>query len=228
MDMNVSEAVDSRTSCRSFLDRPVDGAVVRSILEQAKRAPSGGNLQPWHVYVLAGAPLQQLLANIQAELRVHPEGKGTEFDVYPKQLREPYRSRRFKCGEDLYATINVPREDRPSRLRQYARNYAAFGAPLVLFFAMDRQMGIAQWVDLGMFMQTIMLLAREQGLHTCPQESWAVWHKSIGSFLELPPELMFFCGMALGYRDESAPINRLRTDRASLDEFAVLRGLTTP
>src|SRR5512133_185214 len=223
--MNVSEAVDSRMSCRAFSNQPVSGEVVRTILERAKRAPSGGNLQPWHAYVLGGRPLQDFLTEIRAETALHPEGEGAEFDVYPKQLKEPYRSRRFKCGEDLYATINIAREDRAARLRQYARNYELFDAPVALFFAIDRQMGLGQWLDLGMFLQTIMLLAREHGLHTCPRESWVVWHKRIEAFLQLPSELMFFCGMALGYRDEGAPINRLRTDRAPLDEIATFRGL---
>jgi len=223
--MNVSEAIDSRMSCRAFLRQPVEGDVVREILEQAKRAPSGGNLQPSHVYALAGEPLEEFLAIIQARLPSCPEGEGAEFDVYPKALKEPYRTRRYKCGEDLYATINISRDNRPGRLQQFARNYALFDAPVMLLFALDRQMGIGQWVDLGMFMQNIMLLARERGLHTCAQESWVVWHKSIEEFLQLPPELMLFCGMALGYRDEHAPINRLRTERAQLEEFAEFRGL---
>ncbi len=223
--MNVSEAVDSRMSCRAFLSTPVAPKVVRGILEAAKRAPSGGNLQPWHVYVLTGEPLQELLADVRTKLLANPTGEGAEYDVYPPKLTEPYRSRRFKCGEDLYATINIARENRPERLQQFARNYELFGAPVALFFAVDRQMGIGQWVDLGMFMQTIMLLAREYGLHTCPQESWAVWHRTVEAHLQIPPQLMFFCGMALGYRDETAPINRLRTDRASLEEFAVFRGI---
>ncbi len=223
--MNVSEAIDSRMSCRAFLSNPVPAQIVRTILETAKRAPSGGNIQPWHVTVLAGAPLQELLSDVCAKLSTNPGGEGTEYDVYPKQLTEPYRSRRFKCGEDLYATINIARHDRSGRLQQFAKNFRLFGAPVVLFFAIERQMGVGQWVDLGMFMQSIMLLAREQGLHTCAQESWAVWHKTIESHLQLAPELMLFCGMALGYRDEEAPINRLRTERAPLDEFCVFRGM---
>lgn len=223
--MNVTEAIETRMSCRAFLHTPVPAATVRTILETAKRAPSGGNLQPWHVYVLAGQPLDEFLTIVRANLRTAPRGEGTEYDVYPKDLTEPYRSRRFQCGEDMYVTIEVPREDKIARLKQFARNYELFGAPTALFFAIDRQMGVGQWADLGMFMQNIMLLAREHGLHTCAQEAWAVWHKTIGEYLGIPPNLMFFCGMALGYRDESAPINRLRTERAPLEEFATLRGL---
>jgi nitroreductase len=222
--MNVTEAIDSRMSCRAFQKTPVAESLIRTILETAKRAPSGGNLQPWHVYVATGEPLQAFLDSIREKSRAQPRGEGTEYDIYPKQITEPYISRRFKCGEDMYATINVPREDKFSRLKVFAQNYALFDAPVALFFAIDRQMGLGQWADLGMFMQNIMLLAREHGLHTCAQESWAVWHKSVAEFLAMPPELMLFCGMALGYRDESAPINRLRTDRAPLEEFATLRG----
>ena len=223
--MKVSEAIDSRMSCRAFLSTPVPVEVVRNILQTAKRAPSGGNLQPWHVYVVAGAPLAELLSSVHAKFPTNPRGEGTEYDVYPPQLTEPYRSRRFKCGEDLYATINIARENRTARWQQFAKNFQLFGAPVALFFAIDRQMGMGQWVDLGMFMQSIMLLAREQGLHTCAQESWVVWHKIIEAYLQLPANLLLFCGMALGYRDEDAPINRLRTERAELDEFAVFRGL---
>ena len=222
--MNVSEAVDTRMSCRAFLSTPVPEATIRQILDTAKRAPSGGNLQPWFAYALSGEPLQELIAQVRAKAVEHPLGEGTEYNIYPPNLKEPYRSRRFKCGEDLYALIGIGREERERRLKQYARNYELFGAPVGLFFAVDRIMGQDQWADIGMFMQSIMLLAREQGLHTCPQESWAAWHKTVGEFLHMPPELMLFCGMALGHRDESAPINRLRTDRTTLEEFATLRG----
>ncbi len=224
VQMKVSEAIDSRMSCRAFDGRPVAESVVRRILETARRAPSGGNLQPWIVHVLTGAPLAEFRSIIHAKLLAQPRGEGTEYHIYPPDLKEPYRSRRFRSGEALYATIGIPREDKPARLRQFARNFEFFGAPVALFFAIDRQMGYDQWADVGMFMHSIMLLAREHGLHTCSQESWAIWHQTVARFLELPAELMLFCGMALGYRDEQAPINALRTERAPLEEFATLRG----
>jgi nitroreductase len=222
--MRVSEAIDSRISCREFLDTPVPKHTVVEILETAKRAPSGGNLQPWRVDVLTGAPLAEFLAGIRAKQRTQPAGEGTEYNVYPPNLHDPYRSRRFKCGEDLYGLLGIPRENKPARLANFARNYELFGAPVALFFSIDRRMGQDQWADVGMFMQNIMLLARERGLHTCAQEAWAIWHKSVAGFLQLPADHMLFCGMALGYMDESAPANRLRTDRAKLEEFATLRG----
>jgi nitroreductase len=222
--VNVTEALATRMSCRAFLPTPVPGTTVRAILEAARQSPSGGNLQPWHVHALAGDPLAEIVRLVRGKLPAQPRGEEPEYDIYPRELWEPYRSRRYKCGEDLYATIGVAREDKFGRLLQFARNYEFFGAPVGLFFCLDRRMGPPQWADLGMYMQSVMLLAREHGLHTCAQEAWSVWHRTVGEFLGLPPELMLFAGMALGYRDESAPINGLRTERAPLGEFATLRG----
>jgi nitroreductase len=224
--MKVSEALDSRMSCRAFLPDPVPEATLRRILAAAGRAPSGGNLQPWFVDVLTGAPLAALVARVGALVPEYPLGYPSEYPVYPSPLGEPYRTRRFQNGEDLYATIGVPRADRPARLRQYARNYAAFGAPVLLLICIDRGMGSAQWADMGMFMQSIMLLAREHGLHTCPQESWSGWYREVADAIALPAQRMLFSGIAIGYRDDSAPINRLRTDRAPLAEFATFRGFS--
>jgi nitroreductase len=221
----VSHAIATRISCRAFLPTPVPAALLRQLLAAAQRAPSGGNLQPWHVHVLTGTPLGEFLALLRTRLTVNPLGEGTEYDIYPKELREPYNARRSQCGEDVYRAAGIPREDRAARIAQFARNYQFFEAPVALFFAIHRQMGLGQWADLGMFMQNLMLLAREQGLHTCPQEAWAVWHKTVGEFLQLPLEHMLFCGMALGYADTAAPINQVRTQRAPLTEFATLHGL---
>lgn len=223
--MKVSEAIETRITTRAFLDKPVSGEVLRQILETAKRAPSGGNLQPWHVWVLAGEPMARFKALIKEKMAVSPRGEGTEYHIYPPELKEPYKARRFKCGEDMYATIGVPREDKFGRLLNFARNFEFFGAPAAFFFAIDRTMQQGQWADLGMFMQSIMLLAREHGLHTCPQEAWAIWHKTAGEFFSIPPELMLFCGMGIGHMDEAHPINTLRTERAPLAEFATFVGV---
>ena len=217
--MKVSEALVSRITCRSFLDTPVPDATLRAVLEGAKRSPSGGNLQPWHVYALSGEKLKEFVALIAEKQKTAPMGEGTEYAIYPKDLKDPYKARRFKCGEDMYATMNIAREDKGQRLMQFARNFQLFNAPTALFFAIDRQMGFGQWADLGMFMQSIMLLAREHGLHTAAQEAWAIWHKTVAEFVGIPDELMFFCGMGVGYMDESHPMNSLRTERAPLEEI---------
>mgnify|MGYP003626220304 CR=1 FL=1 len=222
--MNVSDALKSRMTCRAFLPKPVPEATVRQILDAAKYAPSGGNLQPWHVYVLTGDRLKDFLTIVAQKQIENPFGEGTEYDVYPKAITEPYKARRSKCGEDLYATIGVAREDKKGRLKQFMRNFRFFDAPVAMFFAIDRQMGHCQWSDLGMFIQSAMLAAREHGLHTCPQEAWAVWHKTVAEFVGMPEDLMLFCGMGLGYMDESAPINQLRTERAPLEEFVSISG----
>jgi nitroreductase len=227
--VNVSEAVASRYSCRAFIETPVPGEIVRAILDAARQAPSGGNLQPWWVYALTGEPLAELRSVVRAKVMANPRGDGThEYDIYPPGLGEPYRSRRFKCGEDLYATLGIPREDKLRRLLQLARNYDFFGAPVGLFFYLDRSMGPPQWSDVGMYMQTVMLLAREHGLHTCAQEIWSVVPGTVGEFLGVPPNLMLFAGMALGYADPEAPVNTLKTERAPLEEFAQFRGFDAP
>jgi len=218
--VNVSQAVDRRVSIRAFLPDPVPAVVVRAILEQAARAPSGGNLQPWRVYALAGEPLAQLKAKAGAA----PAGETPEYNVYPPDLWEPFRTRRFQNGEELYRTIGIPREDRDARLRQFAKNGQLFGAPVGLFFCLDRKLCPPQWADVGMYMQTVMLLAAERGLDTCAQEYWARYPKAVAEALSLPDDHMLFSGMALGYRDPGAPINALRTTRDPFHVWAELRG----
>ena len=217
--MDVAEAAEKRISVRAFKPDPVPGALVRQILEAAHRAPSGGNLQPWRVYALAGEPLAQFKALAQTGGMQEPE-----YDVYPPELWDPFRTRRFQCGEDLYASIGIPREDRAGRLRQLAKNTDFFGAPVGLFFCLDRKLGPPQWADVGMYMQTVMLLAVENGLDTCAQEFWARFPQTIASFVGLPEDHMVFSGMALGYRDETAPINNWRTRRDPFDVWCEMRG----
>jgi nitroreductase len=221
----VTETVRARRSVRAFLPRSVERSTIEELLELAARAPSGGNLQPWHVDVLAGAPLDALKAAVRESFAAGPAGEGLEFTVYPSPLPEPWRSRRFESGEALYEAIGIPREDKGARLAQFARNYDFFGAPVGLFFSIDRLFDRPQWAHLGMFIQTLILLAEERGLATCPQEAWAAVHRTVSEHIALPPERILYCGMALGYADEEAPINGLRTARAPVDDFATFRGL---
>jgi nitroreductase len=222
--MDVREAVASRYSCRAFLPTPVPLETVRDILERASRAPSGGNVQPWLVHALAGERLAALKALLAPRFGELPKGEGEEYPVYPPKLKEPYRSWRFEVGAMLYASTGIPYEDRPARIRQYARNYLFYDAPVGLFFSLDRDLGPPQWSDLGGYIQTVMLIARGYGLHTCAQEAWTLWHKTVRAFLELPATHILFCGMALGYADADAPINRWRSPRQPLDSFASFAG----
>jgi nitroreductase len=221
---SVTEAVLARRSVRAFLRRPVARQTIEVLLETAARAPSGGNLQPWRVDVMTGEPLEALKAQAREAFALRNAREALELTIYPSPLPEPYRSRRFASGEALYETLSIPREDKAARLAQFARNFDAFGAPVVLFFSLDRLFDRPQWAHLGMFMQNLMLLAEGSGLATCPQEAWATVHSAVARHIDLPADRILYCGMALGYADDSAPINALRTERAPLEEFAKFRG----
>ncbi len=213
--MDVTEAVNRRKSVRAFRPDPVDDDTIARLLTLAARAPSGGNVQPWRIYVVNGDSM--------ARFREFMEGRPVEppaYDIYPKGLTEPYRSSRFKVGEDMYALIGIPREDKPARLLQLAKNYDFFGAPAGLFCFIEEQMGPPQWSDLGMFLQTFMLLAQEAGLDTCPQEAWAVYQGAVSEFVGAPDDQRLFCGVAIGHADWDHPINALQTEREPLDVFA--------
>ena len=223
--MDVRDAVATRYSCRAFLPTPVPAATVREILERAARAPSGGNLQSWLVHAVAGDRLEALKAQLRPRFAAElPRGEGAEYEVYPRELKEPYYGRRARVGSQLYESIGVPRADRPARYRQFSRNYLLYDAPVGLFVSTDRTMGAPQWSDLGGFIQTIMLLARAYGLHTCAQEAWTNWHKTVSAFLNLPGEHILFCGIALGHADEDALINRWRSEREGVEAFARFEG----
>ena len=222
--MDVREAVATRFSCRAFLPTPIPQKIVREIVERAARAPSGSNLQPWHVHVLSGAPLEALKERVEPRYSELPHGDGPGYEVFPGKLHEPYRTRRFAVGQQLYDSLGIAYEDRAARLRQYARNLVLFDAPVGLFFVIERTLNPAQWADLGMFVQTIMLLARDFDLHTCAQQAWVPWSKTVSEHLELPPHQMLFCGMGLGHADLAAPINSWRSPREPIDNWATFSG----
>ena len=214
--MDVSEAVDSRKSIRAFLETPVDDLLIKELLEKSSRAASGGNLQPWKIYVINGETMNSF-HKFQSEWT---EPETPAYSIYPENLKEPYKTSRYEVADDMYSLLGIAREDKEERFKQVLKNYEFFGAPSAFFCFVDRQMGRPQWSDLGMFLQTFMLLAREVGLDTCPQEAWAMKQESVTAFVEAPDELMLFCGMAIGYQDVSEKVNELRTTRRPIEDWA--------
>jgi len=220
--MNVTEAIKARVSIRAFKPDAVPEALVREIIDVARYAPSGGNLQPWKVIVVAGAERDAVIALAQANL----PGEEGDRPVYPPNLWEPYRTRRYKVGEDMYALLGIGRDNKPARLMHLAQNFQFFGAPVGLFFVIDKAVGHGQWAHLGMFMQSLALAALERGVQGCMQEAWARVRLPLAAHFRLDDKEMIYCGMALGYADMSQQVNTLRSDRAPVDEIAVFRGFS--
>jgi len=214
--MNVTNAVLSRSSTRAFLDLPVPSDLIKELLINASRAASGGNLQPWKIFVINNSAMKDFL-DFQSNW-TDPETPA--YDIYPSKLKEPYRTSRYQLGEQMYELLGIRREDKDARIAQVMENFKFFGAPCAFFCFVDRQMGPPQWSDLGMFLQTFMLLAKEAGLDTCAQEAWSIKHDSVSQFVKADDDDILFCGMAIGYRDDNAPVNSLKSQRRPLNEWA--------
>lgn len=224
--MDVAEAVRRRRSVRAFKADPVPVELVRDVLEAAQRAPSGGNLQPWRVDAVAGEPLRHLKqAARSAFMAGADEG---EHPVYPPDLWAPFADRRRELGESLYRTLGIERQDRAARQRQLLRNAEMFGAPVGLFFSLDRRLGPPQWADLGILMQTVMLLAVERELATCAQAFWSKVGRTAGAAIDLPADHTLVACICLGWSDEADIVNSLRSTRASVAAYATFRGFEDP
>ena len=223
--MNVTDAVLERRSVRGFLPAPVSPDVLRRVVEAAAWAPSGGNLQPWHIDVVGGEKLNDLKHIMMGKLMAGGQMEPTEYNIYPKELPEPHNSYRFAVGEELYSRLGILREDKAERRMWFARNFQFFGAPAALFCSVDRRMGPPQWSDLGMYLQTLMLLLKEAGLDSCPQECWAIYPQTIGEFIGIAPERMLFTGMAIGYIDPEDKANLVQPARAPLADWATFHGM---
>ena len=222
--MDVVTALARRRSVRAFRPDPVSEAEVRALLDAARWAPSGGNLQPWRVYVVAGPARQRVIDAVREKRDRAPGDDETRFEGYPPKLHEPYRTRRYTLGEAMYGLLGIPRSDRPARLAHLERNFAFFGAPVGLFFAIDERFEHPQVGHLGMFMMAVALAAEERGLSTCMQEIWQTVQRTVSGVLALPDTEKLIAGMALGYADETAAVNRLRSERADVDAFARFEG----
>lgn len=220
--MDVYEAVTSRRAVRGFTDRHVPPETLERVLSAAAWSPSGSNLQPWHAYLLTGGALAELKKRAGERLAAGDSWDEPEYEMYPPALKSPYRERRSAFGEQRYGALGIAREDLEARQRAASANWDCFGAPAALFCYIDRDLGPAQWSDLGMYLQTVMLLLRAEGLHSCTQMAWAKYHRTVGEILSPPDRLMLFCGMSIGYEDTT--VVDARTGRASLDETLTFVG----
>ncbi|MFD4949439.1 nitroreductase [Streptomyces sp. NPDC058239] len=214
--MDVYEAVTSRRAVRGFSDQPVTRQVLERVLSAAAWAPSGSNVQPWCAYVVTGRPLAELKRRAGERVAAADPWDEREYEMYPPALRSPYHERRSAFGRERYSALGIGREDWEARQRAAAANWDCFGAPAALFCYIDRDMGRPQWSDVGMYLQTVMLLLRAEGLHSCPQMAWSVYRKTVAEILSPPDELILFCGMSIGFED--ATVGYTRTGRAPLDE----------
>jgi nitroreductase len=217
--MRVSEAINSRRSMRAFKPDPVSKADLEWIIANANRSASNGNLQPWKLYVTMGDARKRLSAAIHKAMDGGDNGPGSEYDVYPKHFAPVYDQRRKLVGKQLYTLLGVPKGDAAGMLKQFKKNYDFFDAPVGLILCIDRGMGNGQWIDCGIFLDQLMLLAREKGLHTCPQAAFSRYQHVVRRELDIPEDQVVICGLALGHADPDAVPNNLVTERAPIGDF---------
>jgi len=214
--MNVYEAVTSRRAVRGFTDEPVPREVLERVLKAAAWSPSGSNIQPWNVYVVTGAPLAELKKRAVERVAIGVPWDEREYEMYPPTLKSPYGQRRSAFGKERYSALGIAREDWEARQRAAIANWDCFGATAGLFVYIDRDLGRPQWADLGMYLQTVMLLLRAEGLHSCPQMAWSQVRETVADVLSPPDGLILFCGMSIGHEDPEEKY--IRTGRAPLEE----------
>ncbi len=216
--MNVSEAIRNRKSVRKFLSREVHVEIINTILDTARWAASDSNTQPWEVVVLSGASKRDLGEKIEAKFWDGIRGK-MDYQYYPVDWEEPYRRRRIECGKALYNALDIGREDIERRKSQWSANYRSFDAPVMMLFFMNRIMETGSYLDYGIFLQSIMLAAMDHGLATCPQASLGEYPELVREHVGYSNEYIVVCGLAIGYEDNSDPVNNYRTAREEVPDF---------
>jgi len=215
----VEAAILSRRSIRAFLPDPVKDETVREILTLAACAPSGTNTQPWNVYVVRGAVRERLCDEI-VEAFLASKDYSEEYTYAPHRWDEPYQARRRATGWGLYGALGILKGEKDKMKAQHARNFRFFDAPVGMFITIDRGLELGSWLDIGLFLQTLMLAARGSGLDTCSQQAFAQYHEIIQNRLSIPKNEMVVCGVALGRADMSAPENHFTPNREPVGAFA--------
>ena len=216
--MNLKDIIKSRYSVRSFTKKNVDIEIIKEILQISACAPSGGNIQPWKVYVVTGNAKEKL---IERALSNYDNGvqEKIEYEIYPNPLDEEYKKRRSECAKDMYAALSIEQDDIESRLTQIRENFKFFGAPVGMIITIDKAFAVNGWGHVGMFIQNICLSAIDNDMGTCLQESWSIYPETVKDVLNIPDNEVVWCGIALGYPNLGHPINNYRTSRESIDKF---------
>jgi len=220
--MDALEAIRQRFSARAYLPRPVGRTLVESVLDTARWAPSGINIQPWKVEVVTGET-QQRLAEALIAVKKSGVKEEPDYQYYPAKWEEPYLSRRKETGLALYKALGIGKDDHEKRMEAWLGNFSFFGAPVGLLFFIDKRLERGSWMDMGMFIQNVMISAKAHGLDTCPQASFAEFPATIRKTLDVPATFALACGMAMGYADMTAEVNSYRTKREPVETFMTWR-----
>lgn len=220
--MDALDAIRQRFSARAYLPRPVGREIVESVLDAARWAPSAVNIQPWKVEAVTGAIKEKLT---EALLTAKKSGVKEEPDIlyYPAKWEEPYATRRKDSGLALYKALGIGKDDHEKRMEAWLKNFSFFGAPVGLLFFVDKRLERGSWMDIGMFIQNVMISAKAHGLDTCPQASFAEYPATIRKTLKVPETLALACGMAMGYADMTSAVNSYRTKREPVESFMAWR-----
>ncbi len=214
----VFDAIRTRNSIRAFKSDLVPDQTIRELLELASRAPSGTNTQPWKVHVVRGAARDRLCDEIETAF-LTDANYSEEYAYAPTRWPEPYQSRRRANGWGLYGALGIAKGEKDRMKAQHARNFRFFDAPVGMFVTIERGLELGSWLDIGLFLQTLMLAARGFGLDTCAQQAFARYHEIIQKRLSIPAEEMVVCGVALGVADMGAPENSFVSEREPMDGY---------
>ncbi|MDB5500832.1 MAG: nitroreductase [Tardiphaga sp.] len=216
----IDRIIKGRFASRSFTGRTVPRQTITDILDVARFTPSGANIQPWRVYVVAGAKKRAISCALSKAHEEDRDEHSSEYQYYASSLPEPYASRRDEFGRLYYGSLGIDRSDAAARSRQTSKNYRFFGAPVGLIIAIDRRLAIGSWLDLGMFIQNVMIAAGARGLQTCPQETFAKYQALLRTLLPIPSEELIVCGMSIGFAEEATASAGSLMPRANIGEFA--------
>lgn len=216
----LDDAVRGRRSIRAFLPDPVPAKDIAAILELAKCAPSGGNMQPWVLDLLTGQSLERYRSALLARAESGRDPDPGYPYVYPG-LSDPYAARRRACGHGLYAALGVARDDKAGRQRAFLDNYRLFGAPVLLLLWFPRAVYPALLCDAGGFLQTAALAAVAYGYGSITQGALAAYPDIAAEITGRgdAADLLLIAGIAIGRPDLAAAVNGFQPAREPLDRL---------